>query len=421
MARTIKRILVYTHNSIGMGHAFRTLAVITGIKRHRPDIDFLVLSGSSIPHLFLSHGIEVVKLPGIKKEVDKPGSPLLPRYLTTLEASAVFAYRQRVILDTFEFFSPDVVMVEHYMGGLMDEVLPLIGKKRSEEALPREWALVHLSRGICPTFDPRASRDISVAAEAARKFDLIYVFEDPGKADSNHELLEEIPELRRKTRYPGPIAVRPLHELPSRREVVRRFGLPDKRIILITLGRHGPVLRMTGAILAALRRRCLSRDCHIVMTVDPYLEQEVAGAIERNGLNEGAQVLHFTPHLIDLVNIADLVICRAGYNMINEVLMTGASSLVIPECHPGAEQERRAGSIERENVKVVDENEILNGSPQTILDDLLSREGKPSGINFDKYAIGRSMLHDLEELLLREPRERSPGKENGRSSPRDIP
>ena len=63
MQRAIKRVLVYTHNSIGMGHAFRTLAVITGIKHHRPDIDFLVLSGSSIPHLFLSHGIEVIKLP----------------------------------------------------------------------------------------------------------------------------------------------------------------------------------------------------------------------------------------------------------------------------------------------------------------------------------------------------------------------
>ncbi|MBM3299753.1 MAG: hypothetical protein FJY85_07345, partial [Deltaproteobacteria bacterium] len=61
----IKRILVYTHNSIGLGHAFRTLAVVTGIKKWRPDIDFLVMSGCSIPQIFFQEGIEVVKLPSV--------------------------------------------------------------------------------------------------------------------------------------------------------------------------------------------------------------------------------------------------------------------------------------------------------------------------------------------------------------------
>ena len=42
MSGNIKRVLVYTHNSIGLGHAFRTLAVITGMRKWRPDIDFLI-------------------------------------------------------------------------------------------------------------------------------------------------------------------------------------------------------------------------------------------------------------------------------------------------------------------------------------------------------------------------------------------
>ncbi len=232
MARTIKRILVYTHNSIGMGHAFRTLAIITGIKHHRPDIDFLVLSGSSIPHLFLSHGIEVVKLPGIKKDVDKPGCPLVPRYLTTLEASAVLEYRERVILETFEFFSPDVVMVEHYMGGLMNEVLPLIQRKK----LPRQWVLVHLSRGIRPTFDFRSSssgslpvRQISDMEETARLFDLFFIFDDPGQGDSHQAFSDNVSDLRHRARYLGPIAVKAPHELPPRQEVIRADHPHDPR------------------------------------------------------------------------------------------------------------------------------------------------------------------------------------------------
>gem|GEM_PF-396853 len=420
MARTIKRILVYTHNSIGMGHAFRTLAVITGIKHHRPDIDFLVLSGSSIPHLFLGHGIEVVKLPGIKKEVDKPGSPLSPRYLATLETSAVFEYRQRVIMETFEFFSPDVVMVEHYMGGLMNEVLPLIQRKKSEEKLPRKWVLAHLSRGICSTFDFHASSAGSLAAcktsdvaDMARQFDLIYVFEHPEKADLNRELFKSVPDLQRRTHYLGPIAIKAPHELPPRRDVIRRLGLLDKRIILITLGRHGPVLQMAGAILAALHRYRFRKNYHIVMVIDPYLDHELVRALEESGLNEDAQILYFTPHLIDLVNISELVICRAGYNIINEVLMTGATSLVIPERHPGAEQERRAGLLQRENLRVANEYEILNGCLPGIFDDLLSRKKEPCGNISDKYAIGCRMLHDFENLLHRKRSEPEPhGKES---------
>ncbi len=70
----IKRILVYTHNSIGLGHAFRTLAAITGIKKWRPDIDFLVISGTSIQQIFFKEGIEVIKLPSIKLDIDRQDS-----------------------------------------------------------------------------------------------------------------------------------------------------------------------------------------------------------------------------------------------------------------------------------------------------------------------------------------------------------
>lgn len=427
MARNIRRILVYTHNSIGMGHAFRTLAVITGIRRHRPDIDFLVLSGSSIPCLFLDHGIDVVKLPSIKKEVDEPGAPLRPRYLTSLGAQEVYEYRQRVILETFEFFSPDVVMIEHYMGGLMNEALPLIRKRRAGGRNSREWLLVHLSRGICPTFafDRKgaalaADQPSREAIDTAGRFDLIYVFEDPAKVDSNSTLLKHAPDLQNRIHYLGPIAVKTLKELPARREVLKRMGLADRPIILLSLGRHGPVLQMATVILTELRRFCLERDYQVVMPLDPYLDRAVAHALQEQMVHDGVRVLPFTPFLIDLVNISEFAICRAGYNAVNEVLMTGISSMVIPERHPGSEQECRAGSIQRENVLVAEESQILNGALPSLLNDLLSRKRRPGANLFDKYAIGRRMLHDFENLCRPSDSEGEPRKEDALSYGRDI-
>ena len=104
MARNIRRILVYTHNSIGLGHVFRTLAVITGMRKSRPDIDFLVLSSSSVPQIFFQEGIEVVKLPSVKLNIDAQDNRLEPRYLGDCDLESIFEFRQRIILETFDFF-----------------------------------------------------------------------------------------------------------------------------------------------------------------------------------------------------------------------------------------------------------------------------------------------------------------------------
>ena len=125
----IKRVLVYTHNSIGLGHAFRTLAVVTGIRKSRPDIDFLVISSTSIPQIFFDEGIEVVKLPSVKLDIDREDSPMLPRYLSCFDLETIFDFRQRLIMETFDFFKPDVLIIEHNMTGQMSELIPLLMNK----------------------------------------------------------------------------------------------------------------------------------------------------------------------------------------------------------------------------------------------------------------------------------------------------
>jgi predicted glycosyltransferase len=116
MAReNIKRILVYTHNSIGLGHAFRTLAVITGMKKWRPDIDFLVVSSTSVPQIFFKEGIEVIKLPSVKIDIDHKDNPMQSRYLAGFELETIFDFRQRLIMASFDFFQPDALIIEHNM------------------------------------------------------------------------------------------------------------------------------------------------------------------------------------------------------------------------------------------------------------------------------------------------------------------
>lgn len=402
MSRHIQRILVYTHNSIGLGHAFRTLAVITGMRRQRPEIDFLVISCSSVPQIFMAEGIEVVKLPGIKIDVDNQNNPLQPRYLRGLEVDKIFAYRMQVIQDTFDFFDPDALIIEHYMAGLMNEAFPLILKKRLRLDKPTEFALVHLSRGIMrrapnlviPYQNPCQQPE---AVNIALNFDFIYVLDDATNIDFNQEILGNDPALADKIHYLGGVTTKTFEELPDRQEVLRQFNLPDAPIILISLGRHGKVAAMARQLLACLSRLGLSPDHQVVMVIDPYLERSAIDSLRDDRLTGQVHILPFKFNLIDLINQSELVICRSGYNTINEVLLTGTHALVIPEHHPSEEQERRAQSIPLENVTVADEGEVLGGALDEIILELLHRPLTPLKFRFDKYAVGRRIITDLEK------------------------
>jgi predicted glycosyltransferase len=397
----IKRILFYTHNSVGLGHAFRTLAVITGMRRWLPATEFMVLSGTSVPQIFFEEGIEVIRLPSVRLCVDSPGHEFQPRYLRGFSTGKVFDFRRRIIMDAYDFFSPDVFMVEHKMGGLMNEVVPVLLKRLQIQPPHKKVVLSHLSRGIIGPI-PRISVSTATADEpaapssVAHLYDSIYVLEDRTTVDVHKEYCEGEDGLEEKIHYLGRITSRALPELADPDKVLHCHRLTGKRVILMNLCRHGPVVELTIRLLAAFERAGLADDHQIVVVLDPYLDRETLREQRAACLSRGALVLPFVPQLVNLMNAADLVICRAGYNMVNEVLMTGVRALIIPEHHPSAEQERRAGLISSDHVMVACTEEILHGHPETMLLELLSRNRGPARSDFDKYAVGRRLADDLE-------------------------
>lgn len=408
---SIKRILVYTHNSIGLGHAFRTLAVITGMKKWRPDIDFLVLSGTSVPQIFFDEGIEVVKLPSIKLDIDRKDSPMVSRYLTGLDLEAIFDFRQTMIMASFDFFQPDALIIEHNMTGQMSELIPLLMKKWVRKGGPVDFPLVHICRGIMkwipllriPYQNPRhRSESINIGA----LYDFMYVLEDREVIDINKAFLGDDPELEKKIRYLGKITNRIHGEFPTREEVLNRFGLSDRKIILLSLGRKKGILDLTVKLLEILSDGGVIRDHQILMVLDPYLDKATSEAIRCHPSSSNVRFLEFFPDMADIVNESELVISRAGYNTVNEILLTGVKAVLIPERHGGGEQEQRAKSITDENVCVSNEEEILNGSAGKRIVDFLNQRVNPVPHKFDKYLVGKAIIDDLENWKIEAVRRR---------------
>ncbi|MEI6133734.1 MAG: glycosyltransferase [Desulfomonile sp.] len=401
MTHHIKRILVYTHNSIGVGHAFRTSAVITGIKKWRPDIDFLVISGTSVPQVFFREDIEVIKLPSVKLDIDRADNQLTSRYLCGFELERIFDFRQRLILASFDFLQPDALIIEHNMTGQMSELIPLLMKKWMRKGGPVDFALAHICRGIMkwvplleiPYQNPRhRSESINIGS----LYDFMYVLEERDVIDINKEFLGNDPELEKKINYLGKITNKTLDELPGRTEALDRFGLPDKPLIVVSLGRSGRVNELSVRILDFINRHNLKSIYQVVVVLDTYLDPKAGEALRADPSATGVRFLSFTMDLIDLFNHADLVISRAGYNTVNEILLTGVKAVVIPESHGSGEQEQRAMSVQACNVMVLNEDDALEKDFGAAIVNFLENGSRATPKPLDKYSIGRRIIEDLE-------------------------
>jgi predicted glycosyltransferase len=395
----IRKVFVYTHNAIGLGHLFRILAVMTGMRKWRPDIDFLVISGSSVPHIVLRQGIEVIKLPSIKRDLEAEGSPLTPRYLKRSDLKEVLAYRKRAIMEAFQFFHPDVVMIEHYLAGLAEEVAPLFAaKEASRFDGTKEFTLVNLSRGIMgglqPGIEPGPQ---SPLARYLGWYDFFYLFDDRTALEGDTGFLGQPLPSEPKVHFLGKITEKTRDEILSRPEVLSRFSLSGKPIILISLSRHGDIVGLSRSLMAAFHRTGLNQAYQIIIIIDPYLDPIFFQDLRDDPMFKEVRFLPFVYPLVDLIHTSELVICRAGYNTVNEVLLTDSRALIIPEHHPSGEQERRAEISRTENTVVASEQAILSSPPDGILLELLSRTIRPMNFDFDKYRIGKEIIVDLEK------------------------
>jgi predicted glycosyltransferase len=401
MKKKYKRIMYYTHNSIGLGHAFRALAVITAMRKHRPDIDFLVVSGTSVPELFLKNGIEIVKLPSIKFHIDDNNYFLGPRYLTNCSVEEISDLRQRIIEDTFSAFRPDVLMVEHNMLGQRGEIIPLLLKKWRQIPQRGSFPLVHISRGLLRNpslieapFNDRRQKSESIYV--GDLYDFIYVMEDREVIDVNKAYFGNRRSLKKKIQYMGKITVKTREELAPREEIARMLNGSGCEVILASLGRKRSALRIAELLVQAFYDLNLGHRYRLFFVIDPYLERHLREQMIRRFSNGYVYFFDFLPNLVDLINFSSLMIGRAGYNTLSEVLLTDSKAILIPEDHGHEEQETRLDRVQKTNIAVLHEERLSLEVFRETFDRMLRLEPESLNCRFDKYKIARRILQDLD-------------------------
>src|SRR5438093_3453922 len=108
------RIVLYGHDTVGLGHLRRNLTIAHRLARDLPQAHFLALTGSSQAHAFpLPPRMDFVKIPSATQNRDG----LYQARSLDLPLGELRDMRSRLIAETLRSYRPDLVLVDHAPAG----------------------------------------------------------------------------------------------------------------------------------------------------------------------------------------------------------------------------------------------------------------------------------------------------------------
>ena len=119
-----KRVLLYSHDSYGLGHVSRCRTIANAIVEADSSLSVLIVSGSPVIGSYeFRSGIDFVRIPGVIKQIETgeyDSANLRVGVEHTIEM------RTRIIRDTADIYRPDLFIVDKEPLGLRGEVGPTL-------------------------------------------------------------------------------------------------------------------------------------------------------------------------------------------------------------------------------------------------------------------------------------------------------
>jgi predicted glycosyltransferase len=330
----VTRILVYSHDTFGLGNIRRMVRISEALAAHDPDVSVLIVTGSPMLHAFrLPPRIDYVKLPCLARDVEGVYGV---KHLDMAFDDAV-RMRSSLILSAAADFNPDIVIVDKKPLGVGGELGPML-ELLSHRASPPTLHL--LLRDILDT--PEATRRIweghDYHSAIARHYDSVMVVGEAQVFDvaeayafpaTTREKLVYCGYINRSTAEHARIA-------PSgrRRILVHAGGGQDGRLLI-------------EAAIGALQLAGPDRDfdCRIIGGPELAQPDQVRLAAAARAI-DGVEWLDFSDAMGNEIASANLVISMGGYNSVCEILSYRKRAIIVPRSVPVREQRIRAEAMD---------------------------------------------------------------------------
>jgi predicted glycosyltransferase len=367
------RVMAYCHDSVGLGHFHRTLAICELVRRVHPQSTFLLVTGTPyVPIFNLPHGVDYVKLPALVKGAE--GS-YRGKYLTT-STERVMHCRKALLRSAAEAFDPSVLLVDKAPAGVCGELLPTLRWLRQHR---RHTRIVLGMRDI--EDEPRrtiAQWTSTGALQAMQEcYDEIWVYGMRSIFDvSAAYRLSEC--IRHKLRFLGYVVQDPCcHDLPRR---TQGGG------VLVTVGGGTDGELVLKTYLAEAAERISHSGFSSTIVGGPDLPAQTAHTLRGAASRIPAvEWLDFAPCMNCRIRQAGVVVSMGGYNTLCEVVSNHRQAVVIPRTTPRLEQAIRARLWSRKaGLEVIAPEEL---TPRVLADRVVTRLEKgprtsASGLDF---------------------------------------
>jgi predicted glycosyltransferase/nucleoside-diphosphate-sugar epimerase len=337
------RLLIYGHDTYGLGHLRRNLTIASALTREMRDLSILLVTGSpAAQHFALPPNVDYVKLPEVIKVADEDYRARTLR----MQPAEIVQMRAALVRETVCNFGPDAVLVDHAPVGMKGELLPAL------QALREHHPTVRVALGLRDIIDePR--RVVANWAEHGiyrvleRNYDSILVYGVPQVMDvvAAYHLS---PTVAAKTQYCGYLPRTRAGAVPDQATIRAAYCGPDERLVIVTAGGGGDGYLLLSTYLAALGTPEASAHIVSVIVTGPFLPAAERAELESLAASrERVHLVEFTDDMLGLMEAADLVVCMGGYNTLCEVLSVNARALVVPRTEPRREQLLRAMAFEQ--------------------------------------------------------------------------
>jgi predicted glycosyltransferase len=384
------RILIYSHDSYGLGHLRRCRAIAQSLVAYRDDISVLIVTGSPLVGSFsFAANVDFVRVPGVVKIANESYQPHSP----SMSLEDLVGIRSAIIAETAKIFDPDIFLVDKEPLGLRGEV------EATLRLLKKRGRLLVL--GLRDVMDDPAQ----LTEEWRRKralpaieelYDDLWVYGLPEICDP----LAGVPvsdAAREKMRFTGYL----------RRGKTPSGLYPDPHdydeegYLLVTTGGGADGAMLVDWVLRAYEFDP-TLDIPAKIVLGPFMgTSQQTGFMERVARLPHVEAIAFDANMEFLIQRALAVVAMGGYNTFCEILSFDKRALILPRTVPRAEQYIRAArAAELGLVSMLLPDETTDARQMGDALRALPNRRRPSKVHIPGLLDGLSAINSLVDQYL---------------------
>jgi len=331
------RLLVYSHDTFGLGHLRRNLNLIRALSTRFPGFSALLVTGSPMVHRYsMPKGADYLKMPAVRKVAPEAYEP---RTLS-MDGAGIHTLRSNLLLRTIRDYDPNVLLVDHSPVGMRGELRPSLEWLAERKDCIRVLGLRDIVDEPAHVIEQWNNDHVYDALRDL--YDHVVVYGSPIVYDPVQAYAFP-PELVAKTRFVHYVCDEDEEGERAATAGGRSAAPSDLPLIAVSIGGgDGGAREVIGTFLEMYEQLSDKIGFRSKILTGPFVPDDEAAAFRARAAGFPIEIEIFVPSTIPLYREAELVVSTTGYNTATDLLRYARRAVLIPRVLHRKEQLIRA-------------------------------------------------------------------------------